>query len=194
MNPRAPVACSGGLVAALVVAAPLFAADAPSPSPSPSPYVGLDSRKIAAISPEREKGLLAGGGMGYAMAAELNGHPGPKHVLEMGEQLALSEAQRAAAQASFERMHTEAVALGQQILAAEEVLNRRFAHRHIDEAVLTELTGRIATLEGKLRFVHLRAHLETDELLTAEQRQRYVALRGYGSGADATAAHSRHPD
>jgi Spy/CpxP family protein refolding chaperone len=178
MNPRSHFANSGLLAAALVLAGPLLAVE--GSSPSPSPYVGLESRKIPAVSPEREKGLLAGAGIGYAMAAELNGHPGPKHVLEMSEQLALTEAQRAAAQASFERMRTDAVALGEQILAAEELLNRRFAHRHIDEATLAELTSQIATLEGKLRFVHLRAHLETDALLTEAQRQRYVELRGYG--------------
>jgi len=157
--------------------APLLLADAPPASP----YAGMASRRIPAVSPEREQGLLAGAGLGYAMAAELNGHPGPKHVLELGEELGLSESQRAAVQASFDRMHGEATELGGEILAAEELLDRRFAHRHIDEATLAGLTGRIAELEGKLRFVHLRAHLETDAVLTGEQRELYTRLRGYGA-------------
>ncbi len=161
-------------------------------TPAPSPYVGMESRRIAAVSPEREKGLLAGAGLGYAMAAELNGHPGPKHVLDMGDQLALTVEQRAAVAASFEKMQAESVALGRQILDAEELLNRRFAHRHIDEAVLAALTGEIATLEGKLRFVHLRAHLETDAILSDAQREKYVALRGYSMDPGAGGEH-HHP-
>ena len=175
MNPLARFASRCLAAAAILVAAPLFAEE----PPPPSPYVGMETWKLPAVSPEREKGLLEGSGIGLAKVAELNGQAGPRHVLDMSEQLALTEAQRAAAQASFERMRAEAIALGQQILAAEEELNRRFVHRHIDEAKLSELTGRIAELEGRLRFVHLRAHLETDALLTDAQRQRYVELRGY---------------
>jgi len=172
---------------ASLVALPL-AAD----PPAPSPYAGMESRHIPAISPEREQGLRAGAGLGYAMAAELNGHPGPKHVLEMADQLALNPSQQAAVLASFDRMHGEAAALGGEILAAEELLNRRFAHHHIDEATLADLTGRIAELEGRLRFVHLRAHLETDAVLSEEQRQRYLELRGY-SEHEMSAGEHHHP-
>jgi len=186
---RRSVRWSLALIAlAALVALPLAAEPADT-----SPYVGMESRRIQAVSPEREQGLLAGEGLGYAMAAELNRHPGPKHVLDMGDELALTAAQRAAVQASFDRMHGEATTLGGEILSAEELLNRRFAHRHIDEATLAELTGKIATLEGKLRFVHLRAHLETDAVLTAAQRARYVELRGYSVEADAAGEHHHHP-
>jgi Spy/CpxP family protein refolding chaperone len=176
----------------LVVAAPLSAAD----TPSPSLYVGMEKWRLPAVSPEREKGLLEGSGIGLAKVAELNGQAGPRHVLDLGGQLSLTDAQRVAAQASFDRMHAEAIALGQQILAAEEELNRRFVHRHIDETTLADLTRRIAELEGRLRFVHLRAHLETDALLTDAQRQRYVELRGYrccGEGDAAPADQHHHP-
>jgi hypothetical protein len=110
-------------------------------------------------------------------------------VLELATELALTAGQRPAVEASFERMRSEAVAIGEQIVAAEEELDRRFAHRHLDEAKLAELTARIAELEGRLRFVHLRAHLETDAILTEAQRARYVELRGY---AGAGAAHGEH--
>ena len=146
----------------------------------PSPYAGEQERRVKALSPEREQGLKAGAGLGYAMAAELNGHAGPKHVLELAAELELTAEQRPTVEASFERMRIEAVALGEQIVAAEEELDRRFAHRHLDEAKLAELTGRIAELEGRLRFVHLRAHLETDAILSETQRALYVELRGYG--------------
>jgi Spy/CpxP family protein refolding chaperone len=150
---------------------------------SHSAYVGLEGRQVKALSPEREKGLAEGAGLGYAMAAELNGHAGPKHVLDLATELGLSSEQRTRVAASFEKMKSEAVSLGSEILAAEGELDRRFAHRHLDEVKLAELTARLGGLEGRLRCVHLRAHLETDAILTAEQRARYSALRGYREGA-----------
>jgi Spy/CpxP family protein refolding chaperone len=148
-------------------------------SASPSPYAGLESRPVKALSEQRRAGLLAGAGLGYAMAAELNGHAGPKHVLELAPELELTAEQRAGVQASFDHMHAESVRLGEAILAAEEHLDRRFAHRHLDAATLAALTAEIARLEGQLRFAHLKAHLETDALLTPAQQVRYVELRGY---------------
>lgn len=157
---------------------------------SPSLYVGFESRAVKALSPEREKGLTEGAGLGYGLAGELNGHAGPKHVLELADELALTPEQRKSVAASFEKMRSEAVRVGGEILAAEAELDRRFAHRHLDEAKLAEITGRLGELEGRLRFVHLRAHLETDAILTADQRARYGALRGYQEGAaEMPAAH-----
>jgi hypothetical protein len=48
-----------------------------------SPYAGQQTRAIKALSPEDLAGLLNGEGMGMAKAAELNGYPGPVHVLEL---------------------------------------------------------------------------------------------------------------
>ncbi|MGH7859866.1 MAG: hypothetical protein ACREQY_21265, partial [Candidatus Binatia bacterium] len=137
-----------------------------APPVSPSPYAGLEARAVKALSPERREGLLAGSGIGYAMAAELNGHAGPKHVLELAEQLALTPEQLATASASFDRMHAAAVRLGAELVAVEEHLDRRFAHRHLDEALLAKLTADAAKLEGEIRFAHLREHLEIDTVLT----------------------------
>ncbi len=52
-----------------------------------SPYTGMQQREIKALSAETVSGYLAGHGMGFAMVAELNSYPGPKHVLELAEQL-----------------------------------------------------------------------------------------------------------
>jgi hypothetical protein len=178
--------------AVLVLCGLLMAAAAGAAGPQGSPYAGLEQRGVKALSEERTKGLAEGAGLGYAMAAELNGHAGPKHVLELAEPLGLSAGQLAGVEASFARMKESAVALGAEIVAAEEELDRRFAHRHLDEATLAQLTARIAELEGRLRFVHLRAHLETDALLSADQRQRYVELRGYAERATGGGPHEEH--
>jgi len=39
----------------------------------------------------------------------------------------------------------------------------------------------IATLQGKLRLVHLQAHLETKQVMTQKQVKKYDELRGYQS-------------
>jgi uncharacterized membrane-anchored protein len=55
-----------------------------------SPYADLTNRRIKALSEEEIDGLRAGEGMGLALAAELNGLPGTRHVLDMGPMLGLS--------------------------------------------------------------------------------------------------------
>lgn len=183
---RTLVAASvASLVAVGSLSVPLLAQE-----PAPSPYAGMEARTVKALSDERRDGLEKGAGLGYAMAAELNGHAGPKHVLELASELELSAEQRAAVEASFERMRSAAVDLGQQIIAAEEELDRRFAHRHLDVQRLGELTATIGELEGRLRSTHLRAHLETDVVLHPEQRALYGELRGYGAGNEP--AHAGH--
>jgi Spy/CpxP family protein refolding chaperone len=115
-----------------------------------------------------------------AKPAELNQCPGPRHVLESAEALELSETQRAAVDAVYRRMKAQAVSRGRQIVDVERRLDALFARREASAEALGELTGEAATLQGRLRAVHLRAHVEVRALLTPEQIQRYVSLRGYG--------------
>src|SRR6516225_6779442 len=82
-----------------------------------SPYAGMQTRTIKALSDQQIADLKAGRGMGLAMAAELNGYPGPIHVLELSEQLALSADQKARVEALFKSMKMEAVPLGAKLLA-----------------------------------------------------------------------------
>lgn len=142
-----------------------------------------------ALSPEDVQGLLEGRGMGLAKAAELNSYPGPKHVLEMAEALQLTPEQRATVQKSHDEMKAAAVALGKEIVDLERQLNEAFASTTVDAKRLRELTSAIAERQGRLRYVHLAAHLTTRAALTAEQIRKYDAARGYGSGQD---AHEKH--
>ena len=119
--------------------------------------------------------------MGLAKPAELNHYPGPRHVLDIADALELSAEQSKELKAIFDRMHADAVALGERILAQEKALDRAFSSGAIDEPRLRELTGRIAGLQAELRAAHLKAHLETKQVLTARQVARYDALRGYGA-------------
>ena len=77
------------LVAPLVAVALLLAAPI-APAQQHGGYAGQQSREIKALSAQETADLLAGRGMGLARTAELNGHPGPMHVLELRRPLDFS--------------------------------------------------------------------------------------------------------
>jgi len=145
-----------------------------------APYAGLQAREIKALSSEEVDQLKSGAGMGLAQAAELNHYPGPKHVLELAEELGLTDEQRGATKLAFDAMKFEAVALGEKILQMESHLDGAFADGTIDEEQLGQMTAHIANLRGELRAVHLKAHLAMKQILTDEQVAAYDRLRGYG--------------
>jgi len=117
--------------------------------------------------------------MGLALAAELNGYPGPLHVLELGEQLQLSSQQRGRAAELQASMKAEAVSVGEQLIAHEAALDMGFKDRTITPESLAALTARIGETQGLLRAIHLKYHLAMADLLTPEQSRRYAQLRGY---------------
>jgi hypothetical protein len=156
--------------------------DAAQPAPghrAESPDAGLEEREVKGLAPDELRQARAGEGMGLALAAELNGYPGPKHVLELAAPLALDEAQRAAVQAAYDRMHAAAVRLGERWIEAEARLDRVFAEGGATAAAVDAAVAESARLRGELRAAHLRAHLETAAVLRDEQIARYAELRGY---------------
>jgi hypothetical protein len=56
-----------------------------------SPYAGMERRAVKALSEQQTADLKARRGMGLSLPAELNGYPGPAHVLELAEALRLSD-------------------------------------------------------------------------------------------------------
>ena len=150
-------------------------------APAASPYAGEEGRDIKALSAEDVDAYLTGQGMGFAKAAELNGYAGPKHVLEMASELALSDEQRARTQALFDSMQTKAVELGRQLVDEERKLDRLFASATVTQHSLEESVKRIGSLQADVRAAHLEAHLEQAKILTPEQRAHYFRLRGYHS-------------
>lgn len=160
----------------------LIAASGGVPASEASPYAGQEMREVKTLSESDIAGLLAGKGMGYAKTAELNGYPGPLHVLELAEELDLSEEQRAATQEIFNQMQASAKSLGAELVAAERQLDELFRNKSVDESTLSELTTKIGRVEAQFREVHLHAHLRQTQLLSAQQTAQYMALRGYGRG------------
>ncbi len=144
-----------------------------------SPYADMQSRAVKALSEQQVADLKAGRGMGLALPAELNGYPGPLHVLELADGIGLGGEQRDRVKALFEAMKQEAIAAGEKLIDAEAALDRAFRDRTITPDRLAELTAQAGRLQGELRAVHLKYHLTTAQLLSTEQSRRYAELRGY---------------
>jgi hypothetical protein len=147
-----------------------------------APYAGLEKRAVKALSDDQIADLRAGRGMGLALAAELNGYPGPVHVLELGDRIGLSAEQRAKVQELHAAMKAETIPLGERLIAQEMDLDRLFAEKRITPASLEESTEAIGATQAALRAAHLRYHLVTLEILTPHQVHRYRELRGYAGG------------
>jgi hypothetical protein len=155
-----------------------------------SPYAGEQSRSIKALSQEDVAEYIDGKGMGFAKAAELNGYPGPAHVLELADKLALTPAQKARTEEIFGRMRMRARELGARLIEAERKLDELFASKSVSHQSLETSVNAIAAIQSELRATHLQAHLDQTEILSAAQKSEYAQLRGY---ADANPhLHHRH--
>lgn len=146
-----------------------------------SKYVGEEKREIKSLSVNDIKELQNGKGWGLAKAAELNGVPGPVHLLEMKEEIDLSAEQIRAIEDIYVKMKQEAVPLGLELIELERELNNHFANRTITNELLRKILQKIAQVHGKLRYVHLSTHLKTPDILKSEQITLYNKLRGYSS-------------
>jgi hypothetical protein len=158
----------------------------------PSPYLDETDRDIKALGEQEVAGLLDGAGLGFAKAAELNGVPGPRHVLELASKLDLDEEQRSEVEAVYDRMHAESVELGALVVELERELDRAFADRRPTAAEVTRLAIEIGDARGRLRATHLVAHLDTARVLTSGQISRYGQLRGYSEHHGHEAGEERH--
>lgn len=133
----------------------------------------------AFLEAEREA-IERGEGFGMALAADKNGYPGPKHVLDMKTELKLTRAQEAAMQKLMAGMKEKALAKGKDVLLAEKRLEEYFAQGKSEDE-LREETYRVASLRAELRWVHLAAHLAARKILTQEQIVTYQQMR-HGAG------------
>jgi hypothetical protein len=146
---------------------------------SPSPYAGMEQRRVKALSDQQIADLNAGHGMSLALAAELNGYPGPLHVLELADALQLSGQQRSRTYMLVEAMKSETIPIGRAIISEESALDRLFSARAVTRASLDAAVARISAAQGQLRASHLRYHLAMVEVLSPAQIALYTKLRGY---------------
>jgi Spy/CpxP family protein refolding chaperone len=149
-----------------------------------TPYAGMQTRSIKALSDQQVADLRAGRGMGLALAAELNGYPGPSHLLELADKLGLSDTQRNNARDMFEAMKAETIPIGERLIAQETALDQLFANHAITPVKLRAATAEIGITQAELRAAHLKYHLSTVAILEPSQIQQYSNLRGYDSSAE----------
>src|SRR5262249_202249 len=173
----------------LVGAAVLFVAASPL---AQQPYAAFQSRSVKTLSDQQIADLNAGRGIGLALAAELNGYPGPIHAIELADQLHLSPDQVSKLRALFEAMKAETIPLGVSLIAQEQQLNDSFAKHTVTLTSLETATHTIGTTQATLRAAHLKYHLSTAEILTPEQVARYNELRGYKFGENPSHTHHQH--
>lgn len=185
--PLAPV------LAAVLAIAPALA-PAQDHSRHASPYAGFEARAIKSLSDSDLEELRRGGGWGLALAAELNGVPGPAHLLELAAEIPLSADQVAAIRQIFDEMKAEAIAAGARLIAAEEAIEAAFRAGDLDAPRLRALIAEAEAARAELRHVHLSRHLSTPPLLSAEQIARYNTLRGYGSDPCANVPEGHNPE
>ena len=146
-----------------------------------SPYAGEQERVVKSLSVEDVDDLLNGRGWGLAKPAELNGVPGPVHLLEMQSEIALSGAQISAIQTIWSRMNQKARELGERYVTLEKELNEGFTTGQVNSAQLQALLVEIGAVRTELRYTHLGAHLEVRPILKPAQVLLYNQLRGYSN-------------
>ncbi len=146
-----------------------------------SKYAGQAKLAIKSLSPDDIAELRRGGGWGLAKAAELNGVPGPAHLLKMKDQIPLADAQVSAITAIYQAMKSQAITRGERLITLEGELERHFRNRTITGSILRASLAAIAEARKELRYIHLATHLQTPEILSMDQIERYNALRGYSN-------------
>lgn len=149
------------------------------PAAGQSPYAGEERRVIKSLSAEEVAGFLAGKGMGMARAAELNGYPGPMHVLELAQKLRLTAQQAQETRAIRERMLAKATKLGAELIRLERELDGLFASGKATPEELDRQMAALSAVQGQIRAAHLEAHIHQRAVLSEQQVAAYKKARGY---------------
>lgn len=144
-----------------------------------SSYAHSRGAEVTSLTDEEVRALRQGEGMGLARAAELNHFPGPRHLLDLASDLDLSEVQIRRIRAIHDRMKSQAVAKGEDIIKVEKHLAELFASGDPSTRKLTQVTEHLGAMRGQLQAIHLLAHIEAAKELSAGQIREYDRLRGY---------------
>ncbi len=147
--------------------------------PTASPYAGQQTRTITSLSADDQKALSNGEGWGLAKPAELNGVPGPAHLLELADKIGLSPSQVDQLNKLFKDMKVQAIALGNEYMAAEKTIDEYFRSGNLSDRALREVVDQAEQTRANLRFLHLSYHHRTLDVVTPEQVKQYNELRGY---------------
>jgi len=162
------------LISLLLFSTPLF-----SDNKNSSEYLGQENRKIKSLSNKDIQDLESGAGWGLAKPAELNGVPGPIHVLELKRDLDLSKEQVSKIEEIWSTMNQKAIKEGKKYLIFEKRIENFFLSKNKNINELESILNQSSQHLANLRKIHLSAHLETLPILSFHQIKQYRVLRGY---------------
>ena len=132
---------------------------------------------LSGVSEQEKEMLLKGGGLGAGMIAMTNGYPGPKHVLEMGDELELTAAQRESIGTIYGKVKAESVKLGTELVEKDEALAALFTSGSVSTKDVEKRSREIGELQGRLRAAHLNAHVQTHAELTPAQLAKLPTMQ-----------------
>lgn len=167
------------LVVSMLIGSHVALADEQHQQHYKSKYQGQENRKIKSLSDDDISQLQKGQGWGLAKVAELNGMPGPIHLLEMKKEINLTDEQVNKITGIYDVMKERAQAYGEKLIKLETELNKEFVNKTITDTKLRQLLADISETHRELRYIHLSAHLSTPALLSESQLFQYNTLRGY---------------
>lgn len=176
------------------VAQPNLVSDTQEQQEDASPYAGQQDREIKYLAHSDVEALQNGEGGalgGLAKPAELNSYPGPRHALDNAEKLNLSEEQETELETLFEEMQAESQPVGQEYLEVEKKIDDGYETGNMSEEELETRLDRSGELYGELRYIHLKYHFQTKEILTDQQVKQYNQIRGYAAEGEET-SHGDH--
>jgi len=139
---------------------------------------GMGGGMLGGVSETEKEALLKGAGLGAGMIAMMNGYPGPKHILEMGEELELTAAQRETIGTIYGKVKAESVKYGTELVEKDEALAAMFTSGSVDTGDVEKLAREIGELQGRVRAEHLNAHVKTYDALTPAQREKLSSMQG----------------
>ena len=138
--------------ASLLLAMPNLIAAAETTGDHLSKYAGQENWIIKSLSPDDITELRSGSGWGLAKAAELNGVPGPAHLLEMKDKIPLTDDQVTIIDEIYKQMKKQAIQQGKRLIALEQDLELLFRSGTITKGALRSSLNKIAIARMELRF------------------------------------------
>jgi Spy/CpxP family protein refolding chaperone len=138
--------------------------------------VSIDAIAQSTFPPDKDQ-LLKGEAGVRILTAERNGFPSPQRVIALKDQLGLTKDQVKKIDEMLTNLPISAAVKGQDIIEAEEDLNRLFESGNINEKTLRTKLERIGKLRADLYFIHLQVYIRTKKVLTDKQLDRFKEIQ-----------------
>jgi Spy/CpxP family protein refolding chaperone len=128
------------------------------------------------LPPDKDQ-LLKGEVDGQTLVAEKNGFPAPQKIISFKDQLGLTKDQLRKINEMMTNLPVSATVKGQDIVDAEDELDKLFESGTINEKTLRTKLERIGKMRADLRFIHLQVYLKEKTILSANQWERLKELQ-----------------